>query len=211
MESYNDCLLNVPVFAGLDRESLISISALIEPIQYASNEIVYHDGEFIDALGVLHIGSVKLSKTNVEGKERIVSVLLPGDYFGETSLLESQVAPYDIVALEDTWICTINVEKFRALMKTNQDMMLTMLQSMIDRVSDRENVVMEQSLIPANERVYDALAHFSNDKLKVDLPISKKDLANSLGITPETFSRCLSKLEKKGKIMRDGQEIYLIK
>lgn len=210
METYNDCLLSVPVFVGLDRESLIAISALIEPKHYESNEVVYHDGDLIDTLGVLHRGSVKLSKTNIDGKERIVTVLLPGDYFGETSLLESQNAQYDIVALEDTWICTIDVERFRSLMKTNQDMMLTMLQSMIDRVSDRENVVMEQSLIPADERVYDALAHYTNEKFKVNLPISKKDLANSLGITPETFSRCLSKLEKNRKIMRKGQEIYIL-
>lgn len=210
METYNDCLLNVPVFVDLDRETLVAISALIEPKHYKANEVVYHDDELVDALGVLHVGSVKLSKTNIEGKERIVSVLLPGDYFGETSLLTSQNAQYDIVALEDTWICTIDVEKFRALMKTNQDMMLTMLQSMIDRVSDRENVVLEQSLIPANERVYDALSHYTDDKARVSLPISKKDLANSLGITPETFSRCLSKLEKDGKILRKGQEIFIV-
>lgn len=210
METYHECLLNVPVFVGLERESLIAISALIEPKHYKANEVVVHDEDLIEALGVLHVGSVKLSKTNMEGKERIVSVLLPGDYFGETSLLTSQAAQYDIVALEDTFICTIDVEKFRALMKTNQEMMLTMLQSMIDRVSDRENVVLEQSLIPANERVYDALSHYTDKDSKVSLPISKKDLANSLGITPETFSRCLSKLEKDNKIRRKGNDIFIL-
>ena len=210
METYNDCLLNVPVFVGLDRETLITISGLIEPKHYRMNETVHHEGDLVDALGVLHHGSVKLSKTNVEGKERIVTVLLPGDYFGETSLLESETSQYDIVALEETWICTINLEKFREYMKTNQELMLTMLQSMIDRVSDRENVVLEQSLIPANERVLDALTHYTDKDSLVSLPISKKDLANSLGITPETFSRCLGKLEKDKKIIRKGQDIFIL-
>lgn len=210
METYNDCLLRVPVFSGLDRESLVAISALIEPRNYKTNETIYREEDLVDALGVIHRGSVKLSKTNSEGKERIVTALLPGDYFGETSLLNSEKSQYDIVALEDTWICTIKLDDFRKYMKTNQNLTLTMLQSMIDRVSHRENVVLEQSLIPANERVYEALSHYTNSESKVILPLSKKDLANSLGITPETFSRCLGKLEKEHKIIRKGQDIFIL-
>ena len=47
METYNDCLLNVPVFVGLDRETLIAISGLIEPKRYRMNETVYHEGDLV--------------------------------------------------------------------------------------------------------------------------------------------------------------------
>lgn len=210
METYNKCLLKVPVFADLDVNMLAEISKYIEPIHYEANEIIYHEGELIDVLGIIHSGSVKLLTANEAGKHRIVRILLSGDYFGETSLLTSQKTEYDIQAIEDTCVHNIKLDSFRKLMKDDQNMTFSILQSLIDQISIRDEEVVKTSLIPAYKRVYDTLLHYSDNAGLVYLPISKQDLANSLGITAETFSRSLNKLEKEGKIKRDKNDIYII-
>lgn len=210
MAIYNECLLNVPVFAHLEEAMLVEISKLIQAKHYAANEIIYHEGDLVESLGIIHKGSVKLAKVNEEGKERIISILLMGDYFGESSLLVSERTEYEISALEDTWVCTIELSDFRNLMSVHQDMTLSMLQSLIDQIAEKDRAVVNEALVPAHDRVYDTLLHYSDLKGKVVLPISKKDLANSLGITPETFSRSLSKLEREQRIKRVKQEIIII-
>ena len=210
MDKCNPCLLNVPVFAELDTEMLIEISDLIRPVFYEDNEVIYNQGDLIEDLSIVYKGSVKLLSSNEAGKQRIVKILLHGDYFGETSLLTSQKTEFKIVAIEDTWIHNLKLEAFRKLMLTNEKMTLSMLQSLIDQIADRDEEVAKSSLIPAYDRVYDALLHYSDFDGMVNLPISKQDLANSLGITPETFSRSLNKLEKDQRIIKHGQDIEII-
>lgn len=210
MTTINPCLKHVPVFANLDEKMLIEISKIISAKDYKANDVIYHEGDLIESLGIIHRGSVKLTKSNEDGKERIISILLLGDYFGESSLLVSQKNEFEVVALEDTTIHHIKLDNFRKLMLTHQDMTLSMLQSLIDQIANRDRAVVNESLIPAYDRVYDALLHYSDFDGLVNLPISKKDLANSLGITPETFSRSLNILEKDHRIKRVKQDIIVM-
>lgn len=209
MNQYNRCLLQVPVFQELTEDRLVAISGLIEPRHYHADETIYYETDMIETLGVIHRGSVKLRKINEDGKERILSILYPGDYFGEASLLISKESQYDIVALEESAICTIELNAFRAIMKCDETMMLSMMDSLIQRIASRDDLVITESLMPAKERVLKALTHYATPEGFVQLPLSKKDLASSLGITPETMSRAINTLVKDGIIQRINQNIYI--
>ncbi len=210
MSLINPCLKHVPIFENLEKTMLIKISKIISAKDYKANDVIYRENELVESLGIIHRGSVKLTKSNEDGKERIISILLLGDYFGESSLLVSQRNEFEVVALEDTTIHHIKLDDFRKLMLAHQDMTLSMLQSLIDQIANRDRAVVNESLVPAYDRVYDALLHYSDLNGLVNLPISKKDLANSLGITPETFSRTLNTLEKAQRIKREKADIFVI-
>ena len=211
MDQYNRCLLQVPVFQALTEDRLIAISDLIEPRHYHADETIYDEADVIETLGVIHRGSIKLRKINEDGKERILSILYPGDYFGEASLLISKESQYDIVALEESAICTIELDAFRAIMKRDETMMLSMMDSLIQRIASRDDLVIAESLVPAKERVLKALAHYATPEGFVQLPLSKKDLASSLGITPETMSRAINTLVREGILEKKENELYFKK
>lgn len=210
MDSYNRCLLKVQVFKDLSESRLKAISDLIEPKHYHVDEAIYLEGDVIKTLGVIHRGSIKLRKLNEDGKERILSILYPGDYFGESSLLRSKESQYDIVAIEESAICTIDLDAFRVLMTRDETMMLSMMDSLIQRIANRDDLVIAESLVPAKDRVLKALQHYANQEGSIRLPLSKKDLASSLGITPETMSRAINALIREGKIEKRNRELYLV-
>lgn len=210
MDSYNRCLLKVEVFKDLSESRLKAISDLIEPKHYHVDEAIYLEGDVIKTLGVIHRGSIKLRKLNEDGKERILSILYPGDYFGESSLLRSKESQYDIVALEESAICTIDLNAFRVLMTRDETMMLSMMDSLIQRIASRDDLVIAESLVPAKDRVLKALKHYANQEGSIRLPLSKKDLASLLGITPETMSRAINALIREGKIEKRNRELYLV-
>ena len=211
MDSYNSCLLQVHVFKELSDDRLSTISELLKPRHYHIDETIYHEGDVIEMLGIIHHGSVKLRKINEDGRERILSILYPGDYFGESSLLTSKTSQYDIVALEDSTVCTIELNPFRSILKQDETMMVSMMESLIQRIASRDNLVMAESLVPAKDRVYKSLQHYANDEGRIFLPLSKKDLAGSLGITPETMSRAIKSLVDDEKIEKNNNELYLKK
>lgn len=191
---YNKCLLKVPVFSSLDEKMLEEISKLIEPKQYKSGAVICLEDTLLPYLGVVHDGVLKIRKISEDGKEHILSILYPGDYFGEEGLLEEKRASFDIVCLKDVAICTISYTRIRELMEDNPSLTFAMMNSLLQKLGERNEAVFKRNLKNASQRVMEALEYFVNESRVVTLPISKKDFATSLGIAPETFSRILKKL-----------------
>lgn len=205
MSNYNQCLLKVPMFQSLPEADLLAITKLIEPRSYEAMETIIQENDAITRLGVIHKGSVKVCTYNEAGKEHILAVLLPGDYFGEHALIKDENAQYEIVALEKTWICTLDIAQLRLLMRDKQTMTFSMMQSLIDRIAQTQMQSTQQSLMNAEKRLFHSLLHYAQEDGNVMLPLSKKDLARSLDMSPETFSRRLKDLEKKGKLIRGAK------
>lgn len=208
--SYHSCLLKVPLFSDLDQKDLQEISDIIEPHEYRKNETIIYDGEAISSLYVIHQGQVKITKTSLEGVEAVSGLLKSGDYFGEKSLLEKVISDYEVVALEKCHICVIDQNQFQKILSTNLALSLNIIESLLEKIDRLENHYTSQELKPAHERVFNALIDRSSHN-RVELKLSKKDLAASLGMSPETFSRSLKKLEQMNLInVRDSKVIDLV-
>ena len=91
---------NIPLFSGLGDEELGVL------IRYAVRKTVprstrlFAQGAPGDALFVIQRGKVKVVLSDAEGKEVILSVLGPGDFFGEMALIDDEPRSAGVVALE---------------------------------------------------------------------------------------------------------------
>ena len=115
-----EVLCQVPLFAGLAPEHLEALAAALQQRRYAPGEVIFHEDDPAGALFIIEEGQVKIRHTSVDGKELILTLVRPGDFFGELALLDNRRRRADVTALGYCQLLVLDEADFRALMATDQ-------------------------------------------------------------------------------------------
>lgn len=211
------CVSRVPIFAGLEPGQLVEIASLIRQKTYEEGELIALEGSRPEGLNIVHSGRVKVFNSTPEGREQILYVFAPGDFFGEMNLLGQEPLRYSVEALEFTRICQIRRDDFRQLVKKNPDILLKVAEELSLRLGKMEDLVLAMGGQDARTRVITMLLDFARKygqkqaggKL-VTLPLGREGLANYIGVARETISRKLHQLQDEGYIKLLGTREVLI-
>ncbi|WHY78703.1 Crp/Fnr family transcriptional regulator [Neobacillus sp. WH10] len=207
----SSCITSVPVFKGMKEADLQLLQKVTRSSHFLKGEIIFREGERSETLFVVNEGLIKLTKMSAEGKEHIVRLLFPGDFFGLFSLLKSEKHYLNTEAIggSPTLICYIEKKDFLKTMEDNADLSFRFLLTVNDRLYEADESVGFLSLMEVEQRLARALILF-HDKLNArngtfTLPITKKDLASYIGTTPESVSRKLLSFKSQKLITIDGR------
>lgn len=207
MKTPKICVSLVPIFNHLEAEQLAEIVEITHSVTYKKREILYQAGEQSDSLYIVHKGKVKNYRLTDSGKEQLVRILTPGDFTGEYALFNDSIHESYAEAMADTSICMIKRSDLQALLIKYPSISMNFLKTFSNRLEESE----VQTTLFATEKIEKRIALFltqclEDDSNEVSLPMSKKDLASYLGTTPETLSRRLTQLEKRGYIKRKSNK-----
>ncbi|WP_066393442.1 Crp/Fnr family transcriptional regulator [Neobacillus mesonae] len=212
----SSCLVSVPVFKGLNENDREALQRVTRSRTFLKGEFIFHEGEQSETLFVVNEGLIKLTKMSAEGKEQIVRLLFPGDFFGLFSLLKNEKHYVNAEAVGNTVICYLEKKDFLKIMESNADLSYRFLLAMNDRLYEADESVSLLSLMDVEQRLSRTLVLF-HDKMNAGdstftLPITKKDLASYIGTTPESISRKLLAFMSQGLIEMDGRRtIHFLK
>lgn len=200
------CVSLVPIFNHLVEEKLDEIMQTVQSVTYKKGEVIYHAGDQSNTLYIVNHGRVKIYHLSESGKEQLVRILNPGDFTGELALFQQSIHENFAEALIDTKICLIQGEDLQDILLKYPTIALQIMKELTGRLEKSE----QQTTRLATESVETRIALFlaecvEDDTRKIELPMSKKDLASYLGTTPETVSRRLADLEDQGYILQTGQ------
>jgi CRP/FNR family transcriptional regulator, anaerobic regulatory protein len=171
----------------------------------------------MQCLFIINKGKVKVLRPNSDGKEQILYVLTVGEFFGEQALFGKISEDIIVEALEDSGICTISKAQFQALLQKMPQIAIKMIEVMSLRLSKMEELVESLGINSVDKRVFDLIEEFSlkfgrktEQGILIQLPLSREEMANHLGITRETISRKLVKYQDEGKIKLIGHKQILL-
>jgi CRP/FNR family transcriptional regulator len=203
------CIASVPVFNGMSNDDLQVLQKVTKSRRFQKGEYIFQEGERSEGLFVVNEGLIKLTKLSAEGKEQIVRLLFPGEFFGLFSLLRNENHYVNAEAVGQTVICSIDKKDFLVTMEANSDLSFQFLIALSDRLYEADESVGFLSLLEVEQRLARALILF-HDKMNAQngtftLPISKKDLASFIGTTPESVSRKLLIFISQKLIRMDGR------
>jgi CRP/FNR family cyclic AMP-dependent transcriptional regulator len=176
---------------------------------YHKNQTVFAQGDPADAVFYIQKGKVKLSVVSKQGKEAVVSILGPGDFFGEACLAGQQVRPATATALPECSI--VRMEKsatIRVIHDEPEFSELFMAYLLARNVRIEEDLV--DQLFNSSEkrlaRVLLLMANFGKDgKHELVIPkISQETLAEIVGTTRPRVSFFMNKFRKLGFIDYNG-------
>lgn len=205
------CIDNVPIFASLNQDEKLEIAEITSARCYEKGEMVYRAGDKGGTLFVLHTGRVKLFRLNASGKEQVLRLVEPGEFFGELSLFSSLPLTDYAQALEVTTMCVLQGERLKELMAKYPSIAFKVMDELSRRLEMAESRIEAISFSSVTKRVAEALLELSNGKAEFLLPMSKGDLASQLGMSQETLSRKLAALQEEGLIVLKGHRKIIIK
>ena len=190
-------LRHAPPAAKAPQADAIELMGALMP--FARNSEIYGENEPADYLYKVVSGTVRTYKVLVDGRRQIGGFHLPGDMFGFESGDEHT---FSAEAITDCKILVIKRSAVIALAARDNDVaqqMWALTARELQRVQDHIMVLIKS----AQERVASFLLEMAGRAAgggAVELPMSRQDIADYLGLTIETVSRTLTQLEKTAAI-----------
>ena len=193
------CTHLLPALTDDERNAL---DRMRKHLTFAAKDLVFAQGDAATRVYSISTGVVRIHKLLPDGRRQVVGFALPGDFLGLT-LLENHALTAE--AIEHSAACAFPRAPFRKLVDGN----LAALRRM--------NAIVSQELSAAHDRMMMLGRYTAEEKMaafllswrerrrmpglrNVALPMSRRDIADYLGLTIETVSRTFTRLEKAGVI-----------
>lgn len=212
------CARKAPIFSVLDNDQLAVVMSSIIRRKYKKGQIVFFEDDVSDKFYIINSGKIKIFKYTKEGKEQILYILSEGDFIGYLSLLKKGKFDFNAEALEDVNVCMLTKDDFDKIVKKTPEISLRILENLHDRLVSLENLVQTLSTKDIETRIAAILKNFAKEfgredgtGIVIDMPLSREEMANYIGVTRETMSRKLSSMEDDGVIELIGNRKIVIR
>ena len=191
-------------------EELKKLSADRKIRTYKPKESLFSEEDYPRYLYFIVSGQIKLYKTNSFGKELILKLLGPGDFFGYTPLIEQINYPYSASATEETAVSLVPREDFSKLLFANRDVSARFIQLLAKNIREKEKQLLELAYNSVRKRVANALLEIQKQQESAEIHLLREDLARIVGTAKESVIRMLAEFKDDGYItIRDGGVIHI--
>lgn len=194
----SDFLAENELFAGLEQQDRDAIMQVAVKKIYPKNTVVLSQGDETNSLYIVTRGKVKVNIIDEHGKEIILSMLGPGDYFGEmTALEEGTSRSASVVTREKCEMMVLFKKDFRNIIANNPDIVFGLLRGANQRLRKANKKIESLALMDVYGRVarlFTQLAISADDKLVIQEKLTHQDIANMVGSSREMVSRVMKEL-----------------
>ncbi len=206
-------LASLPLFQQLRESEIINLAAGTHEVGLCKGQILFQKGALLEGFYAVVHGQVKLSFSSPRGHEKVVSILGPGQSFGEAVMFMECPCPVFAQALADSNLLYIARQGIFAAIDHDSAFARRMLAGLSMRLHGLIQDVEGYSLHTATQRVIGLLLQLASigtsSSVECTLPANKHVIASRLNLTPETLSRVLHSLHEAGLIEVRGKRITI--
>jgi CRP-like cAMP-binding protein len=212
VDQQREILGSVPFFSGLSPAERIAVHRYFDARDHVAGAPIYFSGEPAQRLYVVAAGKVKLLRHTEEGKDILLDILGPGEYFGALATLGD--AAYQETAQSQTECCTLSIdaEAFEQIMAAYPLVALRVLSIVSERLQRAQETISHLSAHGVESRIAAALLYLAGKfgeeregEVLITVHLSREELAQMTGTTPESASRVMSQFRKDG-LIRSGRQ-----
>ena len=215
----DDCSMNsVCQPVNTAKQSLnLADSYLQKRISNKNSYVLFHQSTPLTDIYAVSSGTFKLCQKTDNGEENIIGLRFPGELIGEDALY-LKTYNYTAIAIGDSSVCKVSVEQMTSCGKLVPEIQ----QNFIELLSRQSYVRQRNFQAYIGKKSADSLlaafllniiernADYTGSHDSIELPLSRNDIANFLGLRRETLSRVFSKFQKQQLIQVEAKKIQLI-
>lgn len=199
----------------LDDEHFNEVAQFSHAKYLPENCVLFEQDSPLTDLYLVVSGGIKLLRLAPSGDEKVIDIIQPGQTFAEAALFfGSSSYPVTAITLTPSIIVGFQAQHYLKLLKSSNELCITMLGKLSQRLHWMVNEVDRLTLHNATFRLVDYLLsqipEDQQDRTDLCLIAPKRVIASRLSIKPETLSRTLKDLANEGLIGLHGAQIELL-
>jgi CRP/FNR family transcriptional regulator, cyclic AMP receptor protein len=202
----------VPLFASFPEEQLRVLTTMVTRRTAPRSTTIMAGGDATDSLYIVLSGRLKVMMSDSDGKEVILSILGPGEFFGEMGLIDDEPRSASVVTIEPCELIAIAKRDFKKCMMENVEMSMAVMRGLVRRLREADRKIGSLALLDVYGRVARLLLDMSenvNGEKIVTKRLPKQDIAKMIGASREMVSRVMKDLQTGGYIEMRGSSIVL--
>ena len=200
------------VCARCETDELAQLEQIKYYRSYQAGQTIIWSGDRMEFVGSVVTGIATLTQTMEDGRRQMVGLLLPSDFVGRPG---RATAAFDVTATTDLVMCCFRKKPFEEMMGSTPHIAQRLLEMTLDELDAAREWMLLLGRKTAREKIASLIAIIARREaalqtrrakgmLSVDLPLTREEMADYLGLTLETVSRQVSALKKDGVISLEG-------
>ena len=202
----------VPLFASFPEDQLRMLTTMVTRRSASRSTTIMAGGDATDSLYIVLSGRLKVMMSDSDGKEVILSILGPGEFFGEMGLIDEEPRSASVVTIEPCELLQLVKRDFNKCLAENFEMAMAVMRGLVRRLREADRKIGSLALLDVYGRVARLLLDMSEtvegEKI-VTKRLPKQDIAKMIGASREMVSRVMKDLQLGGYIETRGSTIVL--
>jgi CRP/FNR family transcriptional regulator len=205
------------VCARCESDELARLEQMKYYRSFQAGQTVIWSGDRMDFVASVISGIATLTQTMEDGRRQMVGLLLPSDFVGRPG---RSTAAYDVTATTDLVMCCFRKKPFEDLILTTPHISQRLLEMTLDELDAAREWMLLLGRKTAREKIASLLAIIARrdvslnprakGQIMFDLPLTREEMADYLGLTLETVSRQVSALRRDGVISLQGKRQVMV-
>jgi CRP/FNR family cyclic AMP-dependent transcriptional regulator len=188
---------------------LASVGVGRKVVEYPGSEKAYSQGDPGTDVMYIQKGEMKLSVVNDVGREAVIAILGPGDFFGEGCLASQSVRKETATALTGAFVLAIQKDEMIRVLHAERAFADRFITYMLERNGRIEDDLIDQLFNSSEKRLARTLLQLTRYGRQEEPPkmlpnVSQEMLANMIGTTRSRVNFFMTKFRKLGFIGYDG-------
>lgn len=206
-----------PLFTALDDEAAKAVRLSMTEVMLAKGEILFHEGDSGDSLYVISEGKIKLGTKSADGRENLLSVLGPGQMFGELSLFDPGPRTSTATALTETQLLALANKDLEPWLSGRPEVAKQLLRALAQRLRRTNEAVGDLVFSDVPGRVAKALGDLakrfgtkSGEGIYVAHDLTQEELAQLVGASRETVNKALADFASRGWLRLEARAVMIL-
>jgi CRP/FNR family cyclic AMP-dependent transcriptional regulator len=209
-------LRQAPLFNALDDEGARTLRRQMTDVKLSRGEHLFSEGDEGDSLYVVLDGKIKLTRAAADGRENLLSVLGPGDMFGELSLFDPGPRTSTASAVTDATLASLREDALLPWLTEHPQGSTHMLRALVQRLRRANDVIADLVFTDVPGRVAKNLLDLAerfgtqeSDGLHVHHDLTQEELAQLVGASRETVNKALADFAARGWLQISARSVLI--
>lgn len=205
----------IPLFDKIDNSTLELLKLKAFKFKLKRGETLFCEREKVDKIYLILCGKLTMYRNSEEGQKRVIYILGNGEFINEV-IFDDDPASINCEAFEDTYILCFYKKDLLEIMSGDFELTKIIINSMAKKIRRLYRQLKNTVPIKVDKKLSAKLWKLAKDYgvetkdgTLIDMNISITYLADMLGSTRETISRCMNNFEKNGMIKFVGKKILV--